>query len=106
LSSGGVPTDVSDGSRESSPTGCCILLLGDSNLRPLPTMAFHDMLNVSRKDVWCYDVNRISDLVSLQKNKADALCSVQTVLVSFLSWFAVNPRDPGLPHNEAICKYF
>jgi len=99
-------TDVSDNSRESSPSGCCILLLGDSNLRPIPAMAFHDMLNVPRKDVWCYDVNRLGDLVSLQKNNADALCSVQTVLVSFLSWFAVNPRDPDLSHKEAICKCF
>jgi len=54
--------------------------------------------------VWFYEVSRIGDLINLKKTHADSLCSVRIVLVSFLSWFAVNPRDPDLSHDEAICK--
>lgn len=106
LSSGGVSSDGAFiGSQSSSSQGAFILLLGDMNLRPLPTLSFSYMLSVRPADIWTYSLKSHADLVRLQNSHADQLSSIRFVLVSFLSSFVVNVQAPDLPRDEAICKY-
>lgn len=107
LSSGGppsLPTTVSSGS-STSVAGAHILLLGDYNLRPLPTLTFHDMLGVKMGDIWEYKVNHMGNMIELAMDQVEELQSVRFVLMSCLTRFTVNPDDVFIPRQEGVCKY-